>query len=119
MLTRIENRHGGGVPDVHGLLDTLPFWLELKVSNNFHVSVSPHQVAWHTSYWARGGLSFFLLKSPSLSCFVLFPGSVSIDLAQKPWSEVQGQRFDDLSSMWDGLRTLARDHYAALRPCGD
>ena len=117
LLMRIENRHGGGVPDVHGLLDTLPFWLELKVANTFHVSVSPHQVAWHTSYWARGGLSFFLLKAPSPPCFVLFPGSVSIDLAQKPWSEVQGQRFEDLGSMWEALRAEVRGHYARIAPC--
>ena len=116
---RIENRHGGGVPDVHGLIDKLPFWAELKVTKLQHLKISPHQVAWHTAYWARGGLSFFLLKAPSPRCFVLFPGSVSIDLAQKPWSEVQGHSFEDLGSMWGGLRSLVRDHYAALRPCGD
>ena len=117
LLMRIENRHGGGVPDVHGLLDSLPFWLELKVQKKSFVSVSPHQVAWHTSYWARGGLSFFLLKAPSASCFVLFPGSVSIDLAQKPWTEVQGQRFETLNEMWAALRAEVRGHYARIAPC--
>jgi hypothetical protein len=114
---RIENRHGGGVPDVHGLLNSLPFWLELKSAKNFRISVSPHQVAWHTSYWARGGLSFFLLKAPSPPCFILFPGSVSIDLAQKPWTEVQGQRFETLNEMWDVLRADVRGHYARLLSC--
>jgi hypothetical protein len=114
---RIENRHGGGVPDVHGLLDSFPFWSELKVANSSHVSISPHQVAWHTSYWARGGLSFFLVKTPSPPCFALFPGSVSIDLAQKPWTEVQGQRFDTLSAMWDALRAEVRGHYARIASC--
>jgi hypothetical protein len=113
---RIENRHGGGVPDIHGLLDSLPFWLELKVEKKSFVSVSPHQVAWHTSYWARGGLSFFLLKAPSTHCFVLFRGSLSIDLAQKPWTEVQGSRFDALPAMWEALRAEVRGHYErALR----
>jgi hypothetical protein len=114
---RIENRHGGGVPDVHGLLDSLPFWLELKVPKLSRLSLSPHQVAWHTSYWARGGLSFFLLKAPSPPCFILFPGSVSIDLAQKPWTEVQGQRFETLNEMWDALRADVCGHYGRLLSC--
>ena len=29
--TRIENRHGGGIPDVHIIWDNVPFWLELKI----------------------------------------------------------------------------------------
>jgi hypothetical protein len=76
LLMRIENRHGGGVPDVHGLIDKLPFWAELKVT-----------------------------------------GSVSIDLAQKPWTEVQGQRFEDLGSMWEALRADVRGHYARIASC--
>jgi hypothetical protein len=28
--TRIENKHGGGVPDVHVVWDGLPFWLEVR-----------------------------------------------------------------------------------------
>jgi hypothetical protein len=111
---RIENRHGGGVPDVHALLNSLPFWLELKSQKSVRVSVSPHQVAWHTSYWARGGLSYFLLKVPSPPYFHLFQGSQALDLAQKPWTEVQGQRFEDLASMWEALRTEVRGHYAKI-----
>jgi DNA-binding CsgD family transcriptional regulator len=63
---------------------------------------------------AMGGLT---LKAPSPPCFVLFPGSVSIDLAQKPWTEVQGQRFEDLGSMWEALRAEVRGHYARIAPC--
>jgi hypothetical protein len=59
----------------------------------------------------------FPLKAPSPPCFVLFPGSVSIDLAQKPWTEVQGQRFEDLGSMWEALRAEVRGHYARIAPC--
>jgi hypothetical protein len=58
-----------------------------------------------------------MLKAPSPPCFVLFPGSVSIDLAQKPWTEVQGQRFEDLGSMWEALRAEVRGHYARIAPC--
>ena len=31
-ITRIENRLGGGIPDVHICANHLPFWIELKVT---------------------------------------------------------------------------------------
>ena len=115
-LQRVENRHGGGLPDCHILLDQLPLWVELKVAKTTSVKISPHQVAWHTSYWARGGLSFFLIKAPSAPYFHLFQGSQAIDLAQKPMSEVQGLHFENLNLLWEALRAEVRDHYErALR----
>jgi len=35
--------------------DGRAFWFELKVSKGNSVNLSPHQVAWNTAYWARGG----------------------------------------------------------------
>jgi hypothetical protein len=52
----IENRHGGGVPDVHGLIDKLPFSKSDEIATPQNQSPSG-RVA--TAYWARGGLSFF------------------------------------------------------------
>ena len=31
---RIENRHGGGIPDIYGIRDGVSIWLELKCINN-------------------------------------------------------------------------------------
>lgn len=73
--TRIENKHGGGVPDVHAVWDGLPFWLELKVSKSNAIKVSPHQIAWHAAYWARGGSSFFLVKRSLTRELLLFEGN--------------------------------------------
>lgn len=113
-LQRVENRHGGGVPDCSILLDSLPFWIELKVAKSAKLQISPHQVAWHTSFWARGGLSFFLAKAPSQPRFVLFRGAQAIDLAQEPWSEVQHSGFEDLDSAWSALRVEVADHYLQI-----
>jgi penicillin-binding protein-related factor A (putative recombinase) len=93
-------------------LDKLPLWLELKIQKSERVKLSPHQVAWHISFWAQGGLSFFLIKAPSQPYFHLFQGSQAIDLAQKPMSEVQGLHFENLNLLWEALRTEVRDHYA-------
>lgn len=72
--TRIENKHGGGVPDVHMVWDGMPFWLELKVSNSQRIKVSPHQIAWHAAYWARGGSTFYLVKRAKDGDILLFGG---------------------------------------------
>ena len=47
IATRIENRNGGGIPDVHFLWYGLPFWCELKTTKSNAVNISPHQVAWN------------------------------------------------------------------------
>jgi len=94
----------------------MPFWAELKVCKFAAIKLSPHQVAWHISFWAQGGLSFFLIKAPSAPYFHLFRGSQAIDLAQKPMSEVQGSSFETLDRLWEALRAEAVDHYTeALR----
>ena len=70
--TRIENRHGGGVPDVHVCVEGFSFWIELKTTKTNRVNVSAHQVAWNFAYSQSGGVSFFLvhpLVSPNLYLF--------------------------------------------------
>jgi hypothetical protein len=101
--TRIENKHGGGVPDVHIVWDGKPFWLELKVSKSNSVNVSPHQVAWNMAYWARGGLSFYLVKAPSTSLLYLFEGDQGPNLASSGLSGSEGQEFKNLAALWEYL----------------
>ena len=80
--TRIENRFGGGIPDVHICADGLPFWIELKVTKTNRVNVSAHQVAWNFAYCKSGGVSFFLVKALEESNLYLFDGSRGRELAE-------------------------------------
>ena len=114
LVMRIENRAGGGIPDVHVLWKGLPFWVELKVLKNFGVILSPHQVAWHTAYWSRGGLSFFLVKSLSSSYIHMFRGSEAVDLVHKPMSKVQGSLFEGPAPLVAALRADVFDHYVGV-----
>ncbi len=114
LLTRIENRSGGGVPDVHGIVDGLPFWLELKVKSSARVNVRPHQIAWHTSFFAKRGLSFFLVSTQTRGSSALIRGNYATQLAQNPLSEVQGPRFGDFGSMWEGISVAVWSHYRDL-----
>ena len=58
--TRIENRHGGGVPDVHLAAPGVSFWVELKAPVGKQVSLRPQQAAWHARQASCGGLSYVL-----------------------------------------------------------
>ena len=80
--TRIENRTGGGVPDVHVCAEGLPFWVELKVTKNNRVNVSAHQVAWNFAYSRSGGVSFFLVRTLAADNLYLFDGVHGRGLAE-------------------------------------
>ena len=44
LWTRIENRHGGGVPDLYGIKDGVSIWLELKCIKQNSINLSPLQI---------------------------------------------------------------------------
>ena len=80
--TRIENRFGGGIPDVHVCAESLAFWIELKTTKTNRVNVSAHQVAWNFAYSQSGGVSFFLVSPLSSSNLYLFAGDKGRGLAE-------------------------------------
>ena len=80
--TRIENRYGGGIPDVHVCAESLPFWIELKATKTHRVNVSAHQVAWNFSYCQSGGVSFFLVSHLLSRNVYLFDGNSGRGLAE-------------------------------------
>ena len=55
--TRIENRHGGGIPDTYIIWNGLSFWIELKVMKGNKILISPHQIAWNTVHCKNNGVS--------------------------------------------------------------
>ena len=116
--TRIETVHGGGVPEVHIVWDGLPFWFELKTTKGNAVKVSSHQAAWHMAYYARGGLSFFLVKSLSTKDLYLFGGNQGPSLIFGGIKGAEGQRFSNPAALFESLRPRLLDQMSAtLRPC--
>lgn len=65
--TRIENRHGGGLPDVDVCSPVGVFKIELKVCQNFSVRISDMQIAYNTLLTHKNGLSFILAEVPAPS----------------------------------------------------
>jgi len=112
--TRIENRHGGGVPDVHVAWSGLVFWLELKTTKNNTVRISPQQIAWNTAYSRSGGLSFIFVKHLSSGDLFLFRGARALDVAKSglaAGAEFRGSGFGDL---WDAVRETGVRHLESV-----
>ena len=115
--TRIENKHGGGVPDVHLVWDGISFWLELKVIKGNAINISPHQIAWHMAYFTRGGQSFFLAKRSLTRELLLFAGDQGPNLASGGVSGAVGHVFAGPAPLFCALRPLLLNGLpCALRP---
>ena len=99
--TRIENRAGSGVPDVHIVHEGVAVWVELKVAKANKVNVRPSQIAWNMAYSAAGGISFFLVSRPSKGDLFLFEGGKALDLA------ACGLNDPDLSPVFHGSSLAA------------
>ncbi len=72
LWTRIENRHGGGIPDLNGLYGGRDFWVELKITTTNKVRLSPTQISWHYNRGLYGGRSFILVKNTKTKEIKLF-----------------------------------------------
>ena len=81
--TRVENRAGTGIPDVHICADKTAFWVELKCIKGDTVSIRPSQIAWNMQYSAAGGISFFLVSRPKKPSLFLFDGGDALRLASE------------------------------------
>ena len=58
--TRIENRHGGGVPDLYGIRDGVSIWLELKCIKQNSINISPLQISWNYNHFKENGKTIIL-----------------------------------------------------------
>lgn len=67
LCTRIENRHGGGLPDVCVSSPVGIFMLELKIVSQKIIRLSDMQIAYNTLLTHKYGLSFILAEDPGRS----------------------------------------------------
>lgn len=67
MTTRIENRNGGGLPDIDVSSPVGAFKIELKVVEKISIRLSDMQIAYNTLLTHKNGLSFILAEVPCRS----------------------------------------------------
>lgn len=73
--TRIESWSLPGVPDLHGIMEGKPFWIELKVHKLKKINsllLSPHQKLWQIRYTLEKGKVWNLVDHPSSATLYLF-----------------------------------------------
>lgn len=51
-----------GVPDMHGCLDGIAFWVEDKLSTGWAVEVRSAQIGWLARYTRQGGRAFIAVR---------------------------------------------------------
>ena len=77
-FTRVENTASWGTPDILGYnLSGNFFTIELKVTKNNKVRLSPHQIAFHVKHPNN---TFILVKALSLNQIKLYEGRYIKDL---------------------------------------
>lgn len=110
--TRLESWATPGVPDLHGIIDGRSFWLELKIcKNKIRVNLpkllSPHQIAWQTSYLQHGGRVYNLVDRPRSGLLDLYDGGFDA-MDDRPLAVWSGQRHE-YDGLMDHLRSALID----------
>ena len=80
--TRIENRHGGGVPDLYGIKGGVSIWLELKCINKNSINISPSQISWNYNHFQENGNNYYIVQAPRRKVIKLYDGDKGRELLE-------------------------------------
>ena len=83
-FTRIENKHGGGVPDLYGTYNNKSVFLELKIKTKQNkVIISPLQISWNYKHFLHNPINFYLVNDPRRKVIELYDGDKGRELLEK------------------------------------
>jgi len=80
--SRIENRHGGGVPDIYGIRDGVVNRLELKCIRQNSINLSPLQISWNYNNFRNGGKNYYLVRDTRSKLLKLYDGDKGRELKE-------------------------------------
>ena len=80
--TRIENRHGGGIPDLYGIHGGQAIWLELKCIKQNSINISPLQISWNYNNFRHGGKNYYIVQDTRSKVIKLYEGDKGRELAK-------------------------------------
>ena len=82
--TRIENKHGGGAPDLYGTYNNKSAFLELKIKTKQNkVLISPLQISWNFKHFQKNPINYYLVKDPRRKIIELYDGNKGRELLEK------------------------------------
>ena len=77
---RIENRHGGGVPDLIGIKNRVAIFLELKCIKQNSINITPTQISLNSNIFEVYGKNYFLVKHIEQRTIKLYDGDKGREL---------------------------------------
>ena len=83
-FTRIENKHGGGVPDLYGTYNNKSAFLELKIkTKQNNILISPLQISWNYKHFLHNPINYYLVNDPRHKVIELYNGDQGRELLEK------------------------------------
>ena len=74
-FTRIENKHGGGIPDLYCTYNNKSAFLELKIKTKQNkVLISPLQISWNFKHFQKNPINYYLVNDPRRKVIELYDG---------------------------------------------
>ena len=93
--TRIENKHGGGVPDLYGTYNNKSAFLELKIKTKQNkVIISPLQISWNYKHFQKNPINYYLVDDPRHKRIELYNGDQGRELLENADSVSASLSFD-------------------------
>ena len=93
-FTRIENKHGGGVPDLYCTYNNKSAFLELKIkTKQNNILISPLQISWNYKHFLHNPINFYLVKDPRRKLIELYDGNKGRELLKKDGGAVPRLEF--------------------------
>ena len=82
-FTRIENKHGGGVPDLYCTYNNKSAFLELKIKTKQNkVLISPLQISWNYKHFLQNPINYYLVSDPRRKIIELYDGNKGRELLE-------------------------------------
>ena len=82
-FTRIENKHGGGIPDLYATYNNKSAFLELKIKTKQNkVLISPLQISWNYKHFSHNPINYYLVNDPRHKLIELYNGDQGRELLE-------------------------------------
>ena len=104
-FTRIENKHGGGVPDLYGTYNNKSAFLELKIKTKQNkVIISPLQISWNYKHFLHNPINYYLVDDPRRKVIELYNGDQGRELLEN--ADEVGATLTFSTGQWNLLTTF-------------
>ena len=94
-FTRIENKHGGGIPDLYCTYNNKSAFLELKIKTKQNkVLISPFQISCNYKHFLYNPINYYLVNDPRRGVIELYDGNKGRELLEKGGEAAARLTFD-------------------------